>query len=65
MAIPLPEGSRVKAGLWLNSAKVWTEGQVVSSTPGFGIGVQFTEVAESDMLTLKRFLNDLPKDYAR
>jgi hypothetical protein len=65
MAIPLPEGSRVKAGLWLNGAKVWTEGQVVSSTPGFGIGVQFTEVAESDMLTLKRFLNDLPKDYAR
>jgi PilZ domain len=56
MPNPLPAGAQIKLALWINEFKVWVNGQVVTSTPGFGIGVKFTELAERDRNQLKQFL---------
>ena len=59
MPIPLEEGSRVKVTLWVKERKLWAKGRVVSSRPGFGIGVQFTEMSPGDSQQLTDFLKTL------
>ncbi len=59
MPNPLPAGAQIKLALWIKEFKVWVNGQVVTSTPGFGIGVKFTELAESDRNQLKQFLESM------
>jgi hypothetical protein len=39
--------------------KIWANGEVVTSTPGFGIGVKFTEITDQDRSQLKEFLDTL------
>jgi hypothetical protein len=56
MPNPLPQGTQIKIALWVNDAKLWATGKVVTSTPGFGIGVQFIEISEQDKGQLQRFL---------
>jgi PilZ domain len=56
MPNPLPKGGQVRIALWVEDFKLWTGAEVVSSTPGFGIGVKFTEMTEQDKNQLKRFL---------
>jgi hypothetical protein len=56
MAIPLKQGQKLKVGLWIDGAKMWVHGEVVSSTPGFGIGIKFLDLSESDKTALKNFL---------
>jgi hypothetical protein len=56
MPNPLPKGTQIKIGIWVNDAKLWAQGRVVTSTPGFGIGVQFIEISEPDKSQLLRFL---------
>lgn len=56
MPIPLDEGSRVKVTIWIRDKKLWAKGRVVSSRPGFGIGVQFTEMSAHDSERLTEFL---------
>ena len=56
MANPIPRGTQVKIGLWVKDAKLWVNGRVVTSTPGFGIGVQFLQMAEQDQNQLQNFL---------
>jgi hypothetical protein len=59
MPIPLDQGSRVKITLWVKDRKLWAKGEVVSSRPGFGIGIQFTEMSAADRQQLTDFLNGL------
>jgi hypothetical protein len=56
MPNPLPQGTQIKMGLWVNDTKLRATGKVVTSTPGFGIGVQFIEISEQDKSHLLRFL---------
>ena len=56
MPNPLPAGAQIRLALWIKEFKLWASGQVVTSTPGFGIGVKFTEIAERDRNQLKQFL---------
>jgi len=56
MPNPLPKGTQIKIGIWVSDVKLWANGRVVTSTPGFGIGVQFIEISEQDKSQLLRFL---------
>jgi hypothetical protein len=57
MAIPIKVGEKLKIGMWIDGTKVWLQGQVASSTPGFGVGFHFTDLTDKDVLLLKNFLN--------
>jgi len=59
MPNPLPARSQIRLALWLKDFKLWANAQVVTSTPGFGIGVKFTEIAERDRDQLKQFLESM------
>jgi PilZ domain len=56
MPNPLPKARQVRIALWVEDFKLWTGAEVVTSTPGFGIGVKFIEMTEQDRNQLKRFL---------
>jgi PilZ domain-containing protein len=56
MNLPLPKGTSVKIALWIKESKLWATGKVVTSTPGFGIGVQFKEISELDKQALQQFI---------
>ena len=59
MPNPLPKGTQIRIALWVKEFKLWTNGEVVTSTPGFGIGVKFTQISEQDKNQLKHFLESL------
>jgi hypothetical protein len=59
MSNPLPKKTAFKIALWVKEAKVWASGEVVTSTPGFGIGVRFTEITPDDKRLLQNFLDGL------
>jgi PilZ domain len=56
MPNPLPKGTQIKIGIWVKDTKLWANGKVVTSTPGFGIGVQFIQMTEQDQSQLQQFL---------
>jgi len=57
MPHPLPVASVVRLGIWVSEAKLWVNARVITSTPGFGIGLQFLDLADPDRERLKRFLD--------
>jgi PilZ domain-containing protein len=59
MMIPLHQGTRLKISLWLKENKVLAEGVVVHSRPGFGVGIRFTEMSQSDSQRLQEFLKSM------
>lgn len=59
MPIPLKKGEKLKIGIWIEQVKLWVQGTVTTSTPGFGIGIKFTEISEPDLDRLKKFLNSI------
>jgi hypothetical protein len=59
MQIPLRVGSKVRVGIWVNETKLWATGKVVNSRPGFGTGIQFTELSEADSDRLQQFLRSI------
>jgi len=59
MPTPLAKGRQIRIALWVKEFKLWANGEVVTSTPGFGIGVKFTEMTEQDRNQLKQFLESL------
>jgi PilZ domain len=59
MAIPLRNAEKVKLGIWVEQTKLWAQGVVISSTPGFGIGIKFTEISEADLERLSKFLKSI------
>jgi len=56
MAIPLQIGTKVKVGIWIEESKAWADCEVAYSTPGFGIGLKFDKVSESDLARIRQFL---------
>jgi hypothetical protein len=45
--------------LWVKDFKLWANGEVVTSTPGFGIGVKFIELTERDKNQLKQYIESM------
>ena len=56
MAIPLRVGTKVKVGISIEESKAWADAEVAYSTPGFGIGLKFDKVSESDLARIRQFL---------
>jgi hypothetical protein len=63
MPIPLQKGTKLAIGVWVKENKLQAIGRVVNSRPGFGIGVQFTEMSEIDTAQLKDFLKVITQIY--
>jgi hypothetical protein len=59
MPNPLPKGTQIRIALWVKEFKLWANGEVVTSTPGFGIGIKFTSITEQDRNQLKQFLESM------
>jgi c-di-GMP-binding flagellar brake protein YcgR len=59
MPNPLPKGTKIRIALWVKEFKLWANAEVVSSTPGFGIGARFTEMTEQDRNQLQQFLESV------
>ncbi len=62
MGIPLVQGTKVRVGIWIGEKKCWVIGKVTNSTPGFGFGIQFTEIADNDASQLTDFLKTIKED---
>jgi PilZ domain-containing protein len=56
MPMPLKKGTRLKLVLWVKETKVQVDGTVSNSRPGFGMGIQFTELGEEARGQLKSFI---------
>ena len=59
MPTPIPKKTVVRIALWVKDSKLWANGEVVTSTPGFGIGVKFTGVTPEDRRQLQDFLDSM------
>jgi len=61
MPNPLPRGMVVRIAVWVQQTKLWATARVITSTPGYGIGVQFTEISDPDRNQLKQFLESITR----
>ena len=61
MPTPLAKGTKLRIGLWVKETKLWANGKVITSTPGFGIGVQFTDMSEMERNQLRQFLASITR----
>jgi PilZ domain-containing protein len=61
MPNPLAKGTDVRIALWVRDSKLWVKAKVITSTPGYGIGVQFTEISEQEKIQLKQFLESIKR----
>jgi hypothetical protein len=59
MAIPLKAESKLEVVLWLGSNKLRVNGEVASASPGFGIGVRFTNVSPQAQEFLQQHIQSL------
>lgn len=59
MPIPLPAGTKLKVAIWFDQERAWAEGEVAHCTPGFGLGIRFTQIEEADRGRIQHFLNRL------
>jgi hypothetical protein len=61
MSMPLREGTKLKIVLWVKDEKLQAKATVVSSRPGFGVGIQFQEIGPEDAQRLKQFLQSITR----
>jgi PilZ domain len=61
MPNPLLKGTQIRIALWVKEFKLWANGEVITSTPGFGIGVKFTEMTEPDRNQLRQYLDSMSR----
>jgi Tfp pilus assembly protein PilZ len=59
MPNPLARGTEIRLALWVKDTKLSAKGKVITSTPGYGVGVQFTEMSEQERMQLKRYVESL------
>lgn len=59
MSMPLQKGTKLKIAVWINEIKLMITGRVVSSRPGFGIGIQFIEMSDEAAQELGQFLKSI------
>ena len=61
MPMPLKEGTKLKIVLWVRDEKLIVKGKVVSSRPGFGVGIEFSEITPEDTARLRQFLQSITR----
>ncbi|MGA8149738.1 MAG: PilZ domain-containing protein [Terriglobales bacterium] len=61
MPNPLDKGATLKLALWVRDTKIWAQAKVITSTPGYGIGVQFTAMSDMDRRQLDQFLESITR----
>ena len=54
--VSVPENTEVNAAFWLEDAKIWVQGVVVSSLYGLGTGIRFTGLSKAAREQLQEFL---------
>jgi hypothetical protein len=59
LAIPMKVRTKLKVAIWFGEAKAWAEAEVAHRTPGFGVGIRFTHIAQQDLDVIQRFLDSL------
>jgi PilZ domain len=59
MAIPLKVENKFEIVLWLGEKKLRLQGVAVSSSPGFGVGVRFTNASPQDQEFLQQHIQSL------
>jgi hypothetical protein len=59
MPNPLEKGATLKLALWVKDTKLWAQAKVITSTPGYGIGVQFTAMSDMERRQLAQFLDSI------
>jgi len=59
LAIPIEVGTKLRMAIWFGEAKAWAEGEVAHRTPGFGVGIRFTQIADLDLDLIRRYLDSL------
>ncbi len=59
MAIPIKVDTKVSVALWFGQSKVAAEGEVAHFTPGFGVGIRFTNISDVDLATIGKYLDSL------
>lgn len=61
MSNPLEKGVTLKLALWVRDTKLWAQATVITSTPGYGIGVQFTAMSDMERHQLGQFLESITR----
>jgi len=61
MPNPFPKGTNLKLALWVKETKLWMQARVITSTPGYGNGVQFTAMSDMDKNYLRQFLDSITR----
>jgi len=59
MAIPLPPGTKLKAGIWIGESKCCADCEVAYSTGGIGTGLIFNRISDPDLDRIRQFLGTL------
>jgi hypothetical protein len=61
MPIPLPRESKLEVILWLGTNKIPFDCEVVSTSPGFGMGVRFNNVSPENLELLGHHIQTLTR----
>jgi len=56
MPIPLPVNIQLDVALWLGETKLRLHGEVASASPGFGVGVRFTQLSAAVLDYLRQHI---------
>jgi hypothetical protein len=59
MPIPLPVHAKFEIALWLGETKLRLQGEAASASPGFGIGVRFTNLSPENQELLRRHVQTI------
>jgi hypothetical protein len=59
MPIPLKPEKKLEITLWLSGTKLKLQAAVVSSAPGFGIGIKFLEISPKDKEVIQSFMKSI------
>ena len=59
MPIPIEPGTKLSLAIWFGQDKARAEGEVAHRTPGFGVGIRFTQISDQDLDLIRVFLGKL------
>jgi len=57
--LPLPMGTKVHITFWINDEKIHTRGEVRTSDPGVGMGIEFTALDNTVQERLQEYLDKM------
>jgi len=59
MPMPMPVHAKFEIALWLGETKLRLKGEVASASPGFGMGVRFTNLSPENRELLRRHMQSI------